>query len=295
MLGSDKDPIWREFPLALADTRGARHYITLFEASSEASVLSDHENNALQAGSLMAVPPPPPGMHLLAGVTTVNLTGASLTQWASHIQDITSGMRQPLEVAVKCPQEDIVMVLDRLEALTSLKYCHFCFGIGHKCRCANVPCQTPSQGSSLWMPLTMSYAAMASPSETTASTPVGGVLPLGYPQPGLPPGGLVLMDMLLAPSTGYLLATASVGRGQKMPAAGSRTPTAPGLHQVRPTASQQQMPISGRHEAGQVTPYQQQVYPPPHTLGARMATTKANTTPSTSQGCDEMARRDEGA
>ena len=66
MLGSDKDPTWRDFLLALADTRGARHYVTLFEAPFEASVLSDHKNNALQASSLMAMPPPPPGMRLLA-------------------------------------------------------------------------------------------------------------------------------------------------------------------------------------------------------------------------------------
>ena len=50
------------------------------------------------------------------------------------------------------------------------------------------------------------------------------------------------------------------------------------------------MPPSGRHEAGQVTPYQQQVYLPRHTSGAQMATTKASAIPSTSQGHDEMAR-----
>ena len=67
MLGSDKDPTWRDFPQALMDTRGARQYVTLFEAPFEASVLSDHENNALQVCSLMAVPhqhlgcPPWPG------------------------------------------------------------------------------------------------------------------------------------------------------------------------------------------------------------------------------------------
>ena len=41
MLGSDKDPTWRDFPLALTETRGARHYVTLFEAPFEASALSD--------------------------------------------------------------------------------------------------------------------------------------------------------------------------------------------------------------------------------------------------------------
>ena len=243
----------------------------------------------------MAVPPPPPGMPFLARLTTVDLAGASLTQWASYIQDVTSGMRRPLEVAVNCPQEDTVGVLNRLEMLTPLKYCRLCFGIDNKCRCTNVPRHTPSQGLALWMPLTMSYATMASPTMTTASSSVGRVLPLGYPPPGPPPGDPASMDMLPAPSTENLLATASVGRGWRLPAVGPQTPTAPGPHQVQPSAIQQRMPTSGRHEAGQATPYRQQVYPPRHTFGVLTATTKANATPSTSQGCDEMARGGEDA
>ena len=85
------------------------------------------------------------------------------------------------------------------------------------------------------------------------------------------------------------MATAGVSRGSRglrQP----RTPTAPGLCQVQPTAPQQRMPTQGRHEAGQATPYRQQVYPPRHTSGARTATTKASTIPSTSQGRDETAR-----
>ena len=181
MLGSDKDPTWRDFPLALTETRGARRYVTLFEALFKASVLSDHENNALWASSLMVVPPPPPGMHFLAGLTTVDLTGASLTQWASYIQDVTSGMRMPPEAAVNCPQKDIIEVVNWLEALTSLKYCRLCFGIGNKCRCTNVPRQTPSQGSALWMPPTMSYAAMASPHQDHSQHPCGRGTSIGIP------------------------------------------------------------------------------------------------------------------
>ena len=231
MLGSDKDPTWRDFPQALMETRGARRYVTLLEAPFKASVLSDHENNALRVCSLMAMPPPAPGMPSLAGLTTVDLPGASLTQWASHIQDVTSGMRMPLEAAVNCPQEDIVGVLNQLEKLTLVKYCCLCFGVSKKYRCTNVPCQTPSQASTLWMPPTMSYVTMASSTETTASSSVGGVPPLRYPQPGLPPVDMALMDMLPTPSTENLLATASVGRGGR----GLRqpwTPTALGLHQV---------------------------------------------------------------
>ena len=251
MLGSEQDPTWRGFPQALMETQGARRYITLFEAPFKASVLSDHENNALWVSSLMAMPPPAPGMTSLSGLMTVDLPGSSLTQWASHIQDVTSGMRMPPEMAGNCPQADIVGILNWLENLTPVKYCHFCFGVGRKCRCSNVPRQTPSQGSGLWTPPMMSYSIMASPIETMASSSVGGVPPLRYPPPGLPPldpammsyttmaslpeamasssvgrvpplrypppgpppCNQVPMDMLLAPSTEDLLATAGVGRG----------------------------------------------------------------------------------
>ena len=164
-----------------------RRYVTLFEAPFEASVLSDCKNNALQAGSLLAIPPPAPGSQPLAGSTTVNLLGNSLTQWATHVQDVTSGMILPPEVAVNCPQADIVEVLNRLERMTRVRYCRFCFRVGQKCRCSSIPHQAPSQVPALWMPLTMSYVAMASPTKTTASSSAAGVPPLRYPPPGLPP------------------------------------------------------------------------------------------------------------
>ena len=208
-----------------------RRYVTLFEAPFEASVLSDHENNALRVSSLLAVPPPAPGTQSLAGLTTIDLPGSSLTQWATHVQDVTSGMRMPPEAAVNCPQEDIVGVLNWLERMTLVKYCHPCLGVGKKCRCSNVPRQTPSQASALWSPPMMSYATMASSTETMASSSAGGVPPPRYPSPGLPPLDPVSMDMLLAPTSENLLATAGVsrgGRGLRQP----RTPTAPGLCQT---------------------------------------------------------------
>ena len=242
--------------------------------------------------SLLAVPPSAPGTQSLAGLMTVDLPGSSLTQWAMHIQDIASGMRMPPEVAVNCPQEDIVGVLNWLDRMTLVKYCRLCFGVGKKCRCSNVPHQTPSQASALWTPPTMRYVTMASSTKTTASSSVGRVPPPRYPPPGLPQLDPAPMDTLPAPTSENLLATASVGRGGRglrQP----RTPTAPGLCQMRPTAPPQWMPTPGRQEASQATPYQQQVYPPRHTTEVQTATTKASTAPSTSQGCDEMARGSE--
>ena len=212
----------------------------------------------------MAIPPPAPGSQPLAGSTTVDLLGNSLTQWATHIQDVPSGMILPPEVAVNCPQADIMGVLNRLEGMTRVRYYRLCFRVGQKCRCSGIPHQAPSQASALWMPPTMSYVAMASSTKTTASSSVTGVPPPRYPPPGL--SLLEPMDMLPAPASENLLATAGVGRGgrgQRQPS----TPTAPGLCQTRPTAPQQWTPTPRRQEANQATPYWQQVYPPRRPTG----------------------------
>ena len=285
-MGSNKDPTWWDFPQALSETRGVRRYVTLFEAPFEASVLNDRENNALQVDSLLAVPPPPPGSQPLAGSTTVDLLGNSLTQWATHMQDVTSGMILPPEVAVNCPQADIVGVLNRLEGLTRVRYCRHCFGVGQKCQCSAIPHQAPGQTSALWTPPMVSYAAMVSSTETTASTSAAGVTPPSYLPPGVPP--LEPMDTLPAPTSENLLATAGVSRGGRTRSQ-PRTPTAPGICQTRPTVPQQQAPTPRRQEMTQVTPYQQQVYPP------RCTTPKPSTAPSTSQGHEELAREDKDA
>ena len=193
------------------------------------------------------MPPPAPGTQPLAGSTMVDLPGSSLTQWATHVQDVASGMRLPPEAAVNCPQVDIVGVLNRLERITMVRYCCLCFGVSQKCGCSSVPHQTPSQASALWMPLMMSYVAMASSTKTTASSSAAGVPPPRYPPPGLPPLEPVPMDTLPAPTSENLLATAGVGRGgrgQRQPS----TPVAPGLHQTRPMAPQQRTPTPGRQE-----------------------------------------------
>ena len=133
---------------------------------------------------------------------------------------------------------------------------------------------------------------MVSSTETTASTSVAGVACPSYPPPGMPP--LEAMDTLPAPTTENLLATAGVGRGGR-PRSQPRTPTTPGIHQMRPKAPQQLVPAPKRQETNQVTPYQQQVYPPQHTTGVGRATPKPSTAPSTSQGPEEPAREDEDA
>ena len=176
-MGSEQDPTWQDFPQALAEMGGARRYITLFEALFQASVLNDSENNALRASSLMAIPSLPPGSQPLAGSTAVDLMGNNLTQWASDVQEVTSYMWWPPEVAMRCPLTDIIGVLNRLEGLARVRYCQSCFGVGPGCQCSMVPRQTSGPMAALWIPPTLSYSAMVSSTETMASTSMAGVTP----------------------------------------------------------------------------------------------------------------------
>ena len=179
----------------------------------QASVLTDCENNALRAGSLMAIPPLPPGSQPLAGSFTIDLQDINLLQWASQVQEVASHMRWPPEAAVSCPQADIVSVLDRLEGLTRVRYCRRCFGVGQRCKCSAVPHQAPGPTAALWAPPTVSYAAMVSSTETTASTSATGVTPPSHLPPRAPASES--MDTLLPPTMENLLATAGVGWGHK--------------------------------------------------------------------------------
>ena len=198
----------------------------------------------------------------------------------------------PPEVAANCPQADIVDVLNRLEGLTRVRYCGHCFGVGQKCWCSAIPHQAPGPTSALWTPPTVSYMAMVSSTETTASTSVAGITPPSYPPPGMPP--LEPMDTLPAPTSENLLTTAGVGRGgrgQRQPS----TPMAPGLRQTRPMTPQQRMPAPGRQGTNQATPYRQQVYLPQCPTGVQTTTPKQSAAPSTSQGRAETAGEGEDA
>ena len=273
-LGSKQDPTWWDFPQALTEMGGARHYVTLFEAPFQASVLNDSENNALRASSLMAIPPLPHGSQPLAGSTAVDLMGNNLTQWASDVQEVASYMRWPPEVAVRCPLVDMIGVLNRLEGLARVRYCRSYFGVGPGCQCSTVPRQASGPTAALWAPPTLSYSAMVSSTETTASTSTAGVTPPSHLPPRDP--AVELMDTLPPLTMENLLATAGIGRGRK-PQTPLRIPTAPGLHQTRPKMPQQQAPTPGRQEAMQATPYRQQVFPP------KRPAPKPSATPSASQ------------
>ena len=97
-LGSPSDPTWSEFPQTLTQMQGVRRYVTLFKSPFVDSSLSE-KNNALRASSLLTVPPPPPEVQPLEGLQGTNLPEVNLTQWASCVQDVASGMWRPPHAA----------------------------------------------------------------------------------------------------------------------------------------------------------------------------------------------------
>ena len=234
----------------------------------------------------MAIPPPPPGSQPLVGSTAVDLMGHNLTQWTSEVQEVTSDMWWPPEVAVRCPLVDMVGVLNRLEGLAGVRYCRSCFGVGLGCQCSTVPRQVSGPTAALWAPPTLSYLAMVSSTGTTASTSTAGVTPPSHLPPRDP--AVELMDTLPPLTMENLLATAGISRGHK-PQTSPRLPTAPGLRQMRPKMPRQQAPTPGRQEVTQATPYRQQVFPPKHPAP------KSSTTPSASWDQGDLAGEAGGA
>ena len=231
-LGSLRDLMWSEFPQTLMQTQGVRRYVTLFKSPFMDSCLSERENNALRASSLLAVPPPPPEVLPLEGLQGVDLPEANLTQWASYVQDVASRMQKPPRVVTSCPSQDMAGVLHRLENLTRVGFCCLCYALGGNCRCSKATPQAPLSygGQALWVLPQPSYASMASSMITTASTSMRGVWLTAGPPPGFPARGAPSpMDVSLAPQSYNLLAQAGVGRGlrpQSVP--GSARPWAPG-------------------------------------------------------------------
>ena len=230
-------------------------------------------------------------MQPVDGLTGVNLQEANLTQWASHVQDVASGMRKPPKAALDCPIEDIVGILHKLEKMTNVTFCQFCFILGGYCRCHP---EVPQAPTPLWSPPGYSYTTMAAVTTTSASTSMVGVPTVADPAPGYPALPLP-MDTTLPPKATDL-ASAGVGRGKALQTMwAAARPLGP--RHVRPQSAIQQQATSARQRATQATPYRQQVLLPqvpqpaagarPHTAAA---TTQASATTSTASGIEAGAR-----
>ena len=160
---------------------------------------------------------------------------------------------------MRCPIVDMIGILNRLEGLAGVRYCWMCFRIGSACQCSAAPHQVSGPMATLWAPPSLSYAAMVSSTETTASTSTAGATSSSHSLPQDPLGEP--MDTSLPLTTENLLVTTSIGWGRR-PWVPLNRPTAPGLRQMRPQTPQQPASTTGEPGTRLATPYQQQVFPP---------------------------------
>ena len=104
-VGTPSESLWARFPDSLSETSEARAYVMLYESPVDGLDLSLEETVALHSSSLLVIPPPPPGHSPLSGHRGQILAEASLPKWASLVQEVASGMRQPPLEAQSCPPD----------------------------------------------------------------------------------------------------------------------------------------------------------------------------------------------
>ena len=180
---SEDDSLWESFPHALETVEGARRYISAFQAPlQELSTLTLQQIHALQACSLLAIPPPtermPPPGGFPMDHSQLNLSG-----WAALVQDVAAGL-QVVPPNLGCDMGlPVVALLQLLEVATGVGFCHYCCHLGSRCKCigayrpappkswSQIAEQTPGYG------VTASSGGMTTPSTTATGMP-GHVVPL---------------------------------------------------------------------------------------------------------------------
>ena len=183
---SREDSLWESFPQTLQSREGAVRYINAFWAPfQELSPLSSQEVYALQACSLLVIPPPPPGRVAPQGGFPTDLVEINLSDWASLVQDVAAGLQVLPPGLSNCLDPEVVTLLQWLEAVTQVRFCCLCYYPDTNCRCAGVPLSTPLTSWSQITELTPGYRTSSSSGVTTPSTSLGGMSGLVPPPPGI--------------------------------------------------------------------------------------------------------------
>ena len=275
-VGTPSESLWAWFPDSLSEISEARAYVMLYESPVDGLDLSLEETVALHSISLLVIPPPPPGHSPLSGHRGQILAEASLPKWASLVQEVASGMRQPPLEAQACPPDYYDLLLSRLSTLAGIPYCRQCYKLGPVCTClkgqpAKSRWTRPVQPYTETM-LTAPVSTIAGSIPTWASTLARGGSLAVLPPPGYPPLPVTpFMDVsshwISTQDTGVsLLKTVGVGRGlrlQSVPPQQTRpVPGVTGIWQVRPVSVGPPASTSAGGDAVLKTPYQQQIQVP---------------------------------
>ena len=183
---SREDSLWESFPQAIKTHEGAGRYINAFQAPFQGlPPLSYQDVYVLRASSLLVIPPPA-GRAAPQGGFPTDLVGINLSDWATLVQDVVAGLQALPPRLGNCLGPEVVNLLQLLEAVTGVGFCHRCCNPEPHCRCVGVPQSAPPMSWSQILEQTPGYGTAASFSGvTTLSTSLGGMPGLMPPPPGL--------------------------------------------------------------------------------------------------------------
>ena len=161
-------------------------------------------------------------------------------EWASLVQDVAAGLQALPPGLSNCLDPEVITLLQWLEAVSQVRFCHLCYHPDTNCRCAGVPPSTPLTSWSQITEQTPGYGMTASSSGvTTLSTSWGGMSGLVL----LPPG-ISIWDTFLwkAPIPQQPVTTPSyrppVGRGEQLKTTLSMRGLVPRVPQMAPAICQ---------------------------------------------------------
>ena len=180
---------------------------------------------------------PPCHSPSLGGFPT-NLVEINLSDWASLVQDVAADLQVLPPGLSYCLDPEVITLLQRLEAVSQVRFCRLCYHPDTNCRCAGVPLSTPLTSWSQITERTPGYGMTASSiGVTTPSTSLGGMSRLVPPPPGIS-----IWDMFpwKAPIPQQPVTTPSyrppVGRGKWLKAALSTRGLVPQVPQIAPAS-----------------------------------------------------------
>ena len=220
-----------------------------------------------------------------------DLEEINLSDWASLVQDVAAGLQALPPGLSHCLDPEVMTLLQWLEAVTEVRFCHLCYYLDTSCRCSRVPLSTPLTSWSQITEWTPVYRMTASSSGvTTLSTSLGGMSRLVPPPPGI---SIWDTSPWKTPIPQQLVTTLSyrppIGRGKWLKVAQSMRAPMPQVPQIAPAIRQPPPLPRGRP----TTPYQQVMQPPIRTSGLRVTfDSSANKpAPTGSQDTDVCGRQ----
>ena len=149
--------------------------------------MSPAQTHTLRACSLLVIPPPPHRIPMQGGFPT-DLSELNLSGWATLVQDIVAGLQALPPNLGHDMVLPAVALLQLLETLTGLGFCHYCCHLGSRCTCMGTYQQAPPQLWSQIVEQTPGYGVTASSGGmTTPSTTVSGMSRYVAPPLGLTP------------------------------------------------------------------------------------------------------------